>query len=596
MDDLQFYPTPKTLARRAWGKFKCRDFSRVLEPSAGNGDLALMFKMGEDREKRRIDVIEMDFSKHPTLSAHGFNVVGYDFLKFKAGAIYSTCLMNPPFAEGVKHVLHAWEILEEAEIVAILNAETIKNPYSKERQYLVSLIEKHGEVEFIADAFNGPDAERRTDVEVALVWLKKESATMQSDIIGDILDQLKQDEASEFSYEKEQQVALPNSFIENTVRAYDAACLASREAIVVRTRASYYLGLLGESFTEFLGDKESGDKDLAEKMREKTLANERRMSNSKDSLRSALAAELDDIKDRAWTGILKSTQVTSKLSVKAQKSLHAQFEKIKKMEFSVSNIYGFLCGLADKQGEIQTEMACDVFDEITKYHTDNTVHYAGWGWKSNDKHRTCGMRIKTTRFILPRHGTDSWSKNLKWESERLLGDFDRVFALLDGKTTPDIGLVETFRNHFEALRNGQRVSASYFDVRYYPARGTIHFFPRSKNLVDRLNRLVGRLRQWLPPEGVKVPDQFWLQFDMAEKFEKDFNAELSKNERGYYHNPFWRAKSEDGVTKDEAIQKIANAMEVTLEKHGINPELLLEAPEETLGLPLFEAPDLLKAA
>lgn len=581
MDDLQFYPTPKALARRAWGKFKCRDFSRVLEPSAGNGDLALMFKSDYDRNKRHIDVIEIDLSKHPALSDHGFNVVGYDFLKFKSGAIYSTCLMNPPFAEGAKHVLHAWEILEDAEIVAILNAETIRNPYSKERQHLVSLIEKHGEVEFIADAFNGPDAERKTDVEIALVWLKKESATLQKDIIGDILDQLKQDEAAEFSYDEAQQVALPNSFIENTVRAYDAACLAAKEAIIVRARANYYLGLLGKSFAEAHGDK---------------TTDVNRMQHSRDWVRKTLGEELDDIKDRAWTGILQSTQVTSKLSVKAQRSLHAEFDKIKKMEFSVGNIYGFLCGLADKQGEIQVDMACDVFDEITKYHTDNTVHYAGWGWKSNDKHRACGMRIKTTRFVLPRHETDSWSRGLNWESERLLGDFDRVFAMLDGKAAPDIGLVETFRNHFEALKNGQRISATYFDVRYYPGRGTIHFFPRSKTLVDRLNRLVGRLREWLPPEGVKVPDQFWLQFDMAEKFDKDFHAELSNGERGYYHDPFWIANHEHGAKKDEAIKEIADAMEVTLKKHGINPELLLEAPEEIPGLPLFEDQYLLKAA
>jgi hypothetical protein len=93
----------------------------------------------------------------------------------------------------------------------------------------------------------------------------------------------------------------------------------------------------------------------------------------------------------------------------------------------------------ESQGKIQIDMACDVFDLITKYHTDNTVFYKGW--KSNDKHRTCGMQVKTTRFILPGHQTESWQSNVSWGSEQLLLDFDKVFAMLDGKLAPVAGLV-----------------------------------------------------------------------------------------------------------------------------------------------------------
>ena len=120
------------------------------------------------------------------------------------------------------------------------------------------------------------------------------------------------------------------------------------------------------------------------------------------------------------------------------------------------------------------------------------------------------MRIKTTRFILPGHSSSSWSGSLPYGSERVLSDFDKVFALVDGKHQPEVGLVDVFKNSIAALRSGERVSASYFDVRYYPGVGTIHFFARDRELVDRLNRLVGRRRQWLPPEA---PDEsaFWTQ-------------------------------------------------------------------------------------
>ena len=46
MDDLQFYPTPKELALRAWSLFKNKHFTRVLEPSAGNGRYYIHRKPG----------------------------------------------------------------------------------------------------------------------------------------------------------------------------------------------------------------------------------------------------------------------------------------------------------------------------------------------------------------------------------------------------------------------------------------------------------------------------------------------------------------------------------------------------------------------
>lgn len=39
MNDFQFYPTPKWLAKKAWAKFKDRNFLRPLDSSAGDGVL-----------------------------------------------------------------------------------------------------------------------------------------------------------------------------------------------------------------------------------------------------------------------------------------------------------------------------------------------------------------------------------------------------------------------------------------------------------------------------------------------------------------------------------------------------------------------------
>lgn len=580
IDTLQYYPTPLALAKKAWLLFKNKQFTRVLEPSGGEGHLVTHTEFdGEKtsvtqminvanpvyiegkfygRRELKIDCLEVDVRKHHILREKGLEVVGLDFMKFRQGAIYSHIIMNPPFAYGVAHVLHAWDILYDGEIVAIISAESIKNPFSKERQFLVGLIEKYGSVEFLQDEF--VEAERKTSVEIALIYLRKVS-NVANDVCGDILDKMKRDETKADDliedYQEINAVVLPKNYVETQVSAFNAAVIASKEAIFARQRAGYYANILGNTMECIDGGKGINPVETV-----KNLAN-------------TIHEEYTELKNRAWTSILRSTEVTSRLSSEAQKRLTKEFEVIKCLEFDVPNIYGFLAGLAEKQGDIQLNMACDVFDIITRYHSDNTVFYMGW--KSNDKHRTCGMSIKKTRFILPNNS--SYVQSLEWNALQRLGDIDKVFAMLDGKAQPEVSLVYAFEKHMKELRNGERISTSYFDVRYYPGIGTIHFFAKEKKLLDRLNRLVGRHREWLPPEGEKVNEAFWLQYESAEKFDKEVRVELKKTSRGSYDDPLWGINSRDEETRAIANRKASGAIETVLERRGININAVLSKDE-----------------
>jgi len=334
--------------------------------------------------------------------------------------------------------------------------------------------------------------------------------------------------------------------------------------VVSEARASRYRTMLGKTLGELSGGGISSEDD-----------------SSSDAVKRTLFKRYRDLKNRAWASILRSTQVTSRLSSTAQKRLESDFEAVKSLEFTVPNIYGFLQGIIDQQGKIQLSMVCDVFDLITRYHSDNTVFYMGW--KSNDKHRALGMRIKTTRFVIPGHATESYQNDLSWESQRMLADFDKVFAMLDGKYEAAVGLESVFRNHFHALRTGQRISGSYFDVRYYPGVGTIHFFPTNKALIDRMNRLVGNHRRWLPPAETKTGNGFWQQFDQAEKLDKAFRTEVSKHGkrdgRRYHFDPFWAVKYGDESERERGNAMLTQAMSTVLANHGIDPDSLLDSDQ-----------------
>ena len=173
-DQLQYYPTGVRTAAKAWAKFR-RPVRHLCDPSAGKGHLIRHAQEGfpgvpddelpwvaeiEDTELqegrfrtrlrdyarmkfsnlKEVSAIEIDMQHHSSLKELGAKIIGYDFLQVSSLATVSNLIMNPPFQQGCAHVLHAWDVLYDAELVAIINAETIRNPFSQDRQRLCSLI------------------------------------------------------------------------------------------------------------------------------------------------------------------------------------------------------------------------------------------------------------------------------------------------------------------------------------------------------------------------------------------------------------------------------------------------------------------------
>ena len=165
--DKEFYPTPPDLINRMIRKLHTEK-GIALEPSAGKGDIAKRLK----QKGFTVYCIEKDKLLKKILERDGFKIVGDDFDTYEAMSIYDCILMNPPFSKGCNHLLRAWNLLKvSGEVVCLLNAETIKNPYSKNRKVLQELIKYNGYCEFFEDEF--VQAEKKTSVEIALVYLKK---------------------------------------------------------------------------------------------------------------------------------------------------------------------------------------------------------------------------------------------------------------------------------------------------------------------------------------------------------------------------------------------------------------------------------------
>ena len=114
-------------------------------------------------------------------------LIDTDFLQYSGRDNFDLIIANPPFDQGDLHLLKAIDVMYRGEIIFLLNAETIRNPYTNTRKELAKrLNELNAEVEFIQDAFL--DAERKTSVEVALVYIKIER-NIEEDLFAGISDE-----------------------------------------------------------------------------------------------------------------------------------------------------------------------------------------------------------------------------------------------------------------------------------------------------------------------------------------------------------------------------------------------------------------------
>lgn len=597
----QYYPTSARTAAKMWAKFK-RPIRHLCDPSAGKGHLIRHAKEGfpgvndEDlpwlEEVKKADyerpawafqsqhyarmkfarldevsAVEIDLQHHSSLKELGVKVLGYDFLQVCSLATVSSIIMNPPFSQGCAHVLHAWDCLYDGELVAIINAETIRNPFSKERQRLVKLIEDCGTVEFLQDQFVD-EVERKTDVEVALIYLEK-TPTKYLDV-KELMGNLKHGDngMSEIDPETCHALALPGNFIQDTCFRFERAVTAARAASEAVALANHLTEAIGITLEE---------------MQAKGVGNDFREAagSIRDAANADFKVRYDNLKKRAWAQILRSTLLTDKLSNQARRKIEASSGEIYHLEFTPANVHGFLAGVLQSMGDIYQSMLLDMFDTIIERSSDNVVFYKSW--KSNQKHRI-GMRLRKSRFILPRFRM-GYGGNLDYEDERFLADLDKCWGYLHGITGSYDGLVQACRS--SDLRTSGRYSSRFFEFRYYKGSQTLHLYPKSAEVMDKMNRFVGKLRNWLPGDMEEANADFQKQYEKGEAFTDEYMERYRKSAHCSYglDRPHYKLLREvqgrgDDDERCHELDRLEKAIAEVHEQHGLQcgPALASSAP------------------
>ena len=168
-----FFPTPKAIISRMLELADIRPGHRVLEPSAGKGDILDMLR--EHYPDADVAAVEQNGTLFDVLAAKGHDVERGDFLEH-AGT-YDRIIMNPPFENGadIEHVRHAFDQLAaDGRLVSVMSEGPFFRSDRKAKEFREWLDEAGGESEQLpGDAFAGSDAFRQTGVRTRLVQISK---------------------------------------------------------------------------------------------------------------------------------------------------------------------------------------------------------------------------------------------------------------------------------------------------------------------------------------------------------------------------------------------------------------------------------------
>ena len=118
---FQFFPTPRAVAEIVCDMAELKQSSRVLEPSAGKGDLAdVIFE-----RSKFVFCYELDVNMRRYLDQKPYTVLAYcDFLTCRPEKrlLYDRVVMNPPFSkqQDIDHCYHAFQFLKAGGILVSL--------------------------------------------------------------------------------------------------------------------------------------------------------------------------------------------------------------------------------------------------------------------------------------------------------------------------------------------------------------------------------------------------------------------------------------------------------------------------------------------
>lgn len=526
-DNKDFYPTPKNIIDKMISGLDLKMIKSILEPSAGIGNIVDVLKEKEESYSGfhgkcsfDIDCIEADENLRHILKGKSYRVVYNDFLTYDTMKEYDLIIMNPPFSNGCRHLLKALDMQKRngGAVICLLNAETLKNPYSNERMDLRRKLEEyHAKVEFIQQAFL--DAERKTNVETALIKVQLPEAERESFILHGLK---KAQETKEFKKAENTQLA-DNDFFKAIVNQYQLEVEAGINLI------KEYYAMSPLILSRFEKDERTGE---TVQKGDCILS----LSTGRNGL--SVNEYIKRVRKKYWTALFENKKFIGQLTNNLQRDFYNKVEELSNYDFSLYNIYQLKIDMLQKVVKGIEDTIIELFDEFSYKHyyydeTSKNIHYYN-GWKTNKSW------IVNKKVIIPLDGYKdigySWGgfRPTNYDTVRKLQDIEKCFSYLDNGLTEAVDLERSLES---AEKNGEtkNIRLKYFTITFYK-KGTCHITFTNEKLLKKFNIFGSQHKGWLPPSYGKkeYKDMTQEEKEVINEFEgeKEYNKVLLN--KNYY--------------------------------------------------------------
>ncbi len=471
-----FYPTPADvidhmlLDEEIAGK-------TILEPSAGKGDIADALRSLGARE---VITCEKDPNLRAILVSKGYDILEEDFLAVTAEQTSQVdmIVMNPPFSEDMKHILHAWDIAPAGcTVISLCNASHIHSGWddTSSKRRLLEVIEDNGWSENISSSFR--EAERPTACEIGLIKLYK-GGTGENEFDGFVTDGAPDTWAGGNSLG-----VITYDFMRDIVNRYCAAVRAFDEvkakAEEINRLAQFPdAGPCSEPPIRFLAVRSGSDGRAA--------------SVSHDRYKK-------ELQKYYWRIIFQKMNLDRYATKGLREQINKFVERQQNMPFTMRNIYHVIDIIFQTNGQRMDAALLEAFDTICSLSAENST--AGEKWKTNSDY------MVNRRFIVP-NITDAYyycsggsrpSVKINYGfNTNTVNDITRVLCHFTGRSYEAAGDLSDLVNRTRPGW-GEWFLWGFFRCKGFK-KGTMHFEFVDEDVWAEFNRRVASLRGWQLPK------------------------------------------------------------------------------------------------
>lgn len=486
-DNPDFYPTPSSTISRMLAEVDVTA-KVVFEPSAGKGDIvAALLKAGAgevlacENDPNLLWTLQMEQSGDAR-----FRFLKEDFLQVTREEVshVDAIIMNPPFSDASRHILHAWDIAPEGcTVVALCNAASLENNGMRNWEQLREKINLYGRYDVLEDAFI--QAERRTDVTVALITLHKEAVS--SDPFADYF----LPEEDDVPAGGTQEGLMPYNAVRDIVNRYVEACRKFNEV----DRLSKEINALAQY------DEPKGENSPYGYHPYLPITFGARALESDNTLRGTeitFETYKKALQKYYWDVIFHKLNLEKYSTSKLREQLNRFIEQQHGMPFTMKNIYTVLDIVIQTNGQRMRQALVEAFEQICSFSADNCT--AGEKWKTNADY------MVNRKFIVPwmcegeSYGYVNPTVRITYGGRNRLDDVNKALCFITGTRFEDIPDLFTFNQN--KAQWGQWYDWGFFRIKIFK-KGTVHCEFLDEDVWMRFNAEVARIKGWALPKNTK---------------------------------------------------------------------------------------------